>query len=237
MAKRKAQPGDKRITAKRVQANERRPVVPTVSVKPEVDDDPCNEFGITLRQMAFCEALAGPAGGNKTRAAEMAGYASDNRDALKVTASRQLTNANVYAYYQRCLAKRRESPEWAKSRLYELASSTMQAFMSIGPDGQPVYDWEKAEAAGALGTIKEFTADVLPGGEDGKAQVIRCKLKVHDSTAAVTTLLKMHGLLKDSVDITSGGKPIKGYVGVTPDDWDTPAAEGGGDVHPAPLAN
>lgn len=45
------------------------------------------------------------------------------------------------------------------------------------------------------------------------------------------------GQWTDKRDITSDGKPLKGYAIVSPDDWDEPAAENTGEVSAAPVAD
>ena len=34
------------------------------------------------------------------------------------------------------------------------------------------------------------------------------------------------GKVKDTLDITSGGKPVKGYIGISPEDWDKLGGDG-----------
>lgn len=187
----------KNITAKRVQAAERKPVIPKVEVEGETDDGPFGDDGLSIRQKEFVLAITGPACGNATKAAEMAGYAAENRLALQVTASRLLSNAMVQEAIATALTKRRATPEWAKAGLIDLARSTMANFVSVDANGKPKLDFAKAAAAGALGHIKEFTADILPGSAGELDEVIRCKIKVHDRIAALGMLLKMHGLLSD----------------------------------------
>jgi hypothetical protein len=74
-------PSKGRITKKRVQATENlpAPVIPQVEVRPERDDEPWDEEGLTIRQRLFVDKLTGEAGGNATQAAELAGYSSENR--------------------------------------------------------------------------------------------------------------------------------------------------------------
>lgn len=186
----------KKITRKRVQAVEGKPFIPEINAKPEIDNDPTDDDGLTVRSRQFVAAITGAAAGNATKAADMAGYASNNRRSLEATASRLLRNVKVHQAICRALAKKNATPEWAKDRLIELASSTMANFLSIDDDGKPITDFRKAASAAAIGHIKEFQADVLPGSE-GEQEIIRCKIKVHDPTAALGMLLKLHGLLKD----------------------------------------
>lgn len=188
----------KNITAKHIQANEDKPFEPKLEFKPEIDEDDCGDDGLTVKQRLFVAALVGPARGNATKAAEMAGYRSDNRNSLKATASETLTKPDVQQAIALAIARKQMDPEWAKATLIDAARSSMANFVSVDVNGEPRLDWAKAAAAGAIGHIKEFTADVLPGSGGESSQIVRCKIKVHDRTAAIGMLLKFHGLLGDT---------------------------------------
>jgi hypothetical protein len=189
----------KNITRKVVRESEDKPYIPKVDVKPDIDEDgwETDSGDLTIRQRSFVEALVGPAGGNATKAAEMAGYAPENRIALQVTASRLLSNAMVQEAIAHALAKRRASPEWCKNQLIDLAQSSMKNFISIGDDGEPKLDFAKAAAMGALGQIKEFKEEGIKGG-DGELTVVKRTIKIHDRISALQTLAKLHGLVSDS---------------------------------------
>lgn len=187
----------KNITAKRVRETD-TPYVPKIDFKPEADDEDCGEDGLTVKQRLFVAALVGPARGNATKAAEMAGYRSDNRHALESTAYENLRKPEIQEGISLALARKKLSPEWIEATLGDLANADMRNFMSVSVDGQPQVDFKKAAAAGAIGQIKEFVADILPGGEGEEQKVIRCKIKLHDKHAAIATLAKMHGLLKEA---------------------------------------
>jgi hypothetical protein len=193
----------KRTTVKQVQATENLPppTIPAVTVKPEVDEDAWGDDGLTVRQRLFVAALIGPAGGIATKAAEMAGYRSDNRDSLKVTASRLLTYANVQEAISHAIARRKGSPDWIRNSLIDIASSSMANFGNVTEKGEIELDFTKAAAAGALGQLREYTADVLkaPGGE---VSIIRHKVKVHDRRAALETLAKLDGKMPETIHHT-----------------------------------
>lgn len=189
----------KKITKKQAQESERKPFIPNVEVHPEIDEGPFDDDGLSVRQRLFVAALAGPSGGNQGRAAEMAGYRSDNRNALYATASRLLRSVKVKEALSRALARRRATPEWAKEGLIELASSSMANFIVVDDKGEASIDFEGANAAGALGQLKEYREEGIGTG-DGTAHIIKRSIKVHDRTAALGILLKLHGLLKDRED-------------------------------------
>jgi Terminase small subunit len=187
----------RRVTKKMVQETERKPLVPDLgAVEPEIDNDDCADDGLTVKQRLFVAAITGPARGNATRAAELAGYRADNRRTLGVTASENLKKPCIQEAIALALARKKADPEWARATLIDLAQSSLTNFVSVGEDGEPKLDFKKAAAAGALGQLKEFIAEILPG-EDGEQKIIKCKIKVHDRTAAVGMLLRLHGLLRD----------------------------------------
>lgn len=201
MAKKKDNPNGKpkrKQIGKEVARTEHLPPkIPNVTVKPEIDEDAWGEDGLTMRQRAFVAAIVGPAGGNATKAAEMAGYASENREALKTTASITLSKANVGKAIARALAKRNLTTEWTKERLADLASADMGNFVSVGPDGEPKLDFAKASAIGAIGQIKEYSEEGIKV-EGSEAQIIKRKIKLHDPNAALANMLKLFGLARDA---------------------------------------
>lgn len=203
----------KNITKRLVQAKEKTPFVPNVTVKPDTDDAPWDNDGLTIRQRAFVEALVGPAGGNATKAAEMAGYASDNRLALQVTASETLSKPMVQEAIARGLARKRMTPEWADERLYELASSSFRNFSELTPEGDMKVNWPQAFAHGAVGQISEVTEEILEAS--GSSKVIRRKLKMHPPHKALETIQKLTGRLKNEpqkIELTGpngGPVPVK----------------------------
>lgn len=225
MAKKKAtKPKGKRITTKQVQNSELNPIreLPEIQFKAEEDTDAFGADELTPRQRRFVDAMVGPAGGNASKAAEMAGYASENRNSLAVTASRLLRNANVQRAMGLAYAKLRQTPEWAEGRLVEIASSNIANVTTIDDDGNLHFDAKVAIANGALGQIKEFREESIKVGGSA-ATVIKQTVKMHDPSPALSTMLKLYGKLIERRDVTSGGKPIKAFADI--DDGDeAPAA-------------
>lgn len=162
----------------------------------------------------FVDAIIGPAGGIASRAAKMAGYASDNEKSLGVTATRLLGNARIQEAIAHAYAKKRMTPEWAKHAAADLANASMANFLTVGDDGKPVFDWLKAASAGAIGHIREYKEDGIDGPE-GPA-IIKRSFKLFDKQRAIETILKLHGLLTEKHDITTGGQPLyKALTGVS----------------------
>lgn len=194
MAKKAKQP--RRITAKAVQAVENKAApLPKIEHKPDIDNDPADAEGLTIRQRLFVMAITGPDIANATAAAERAGYQADNRDSLKVTASRLLTYANVQRAIATELGKKASSPEWAENRAFYHARADMANFLSVDDTGEPRFDWAKAAASGAIGHVREYKEDGIDG--DGGPAVIKRSFKLIDPQKALETVLRLHGKLKD----------------------------------------
>ncbi len=173
---------------------------PTVTVKPDVDQEAWDQDCLTTRQRSFVEAMMGLAAGNATKAAELAGYAAENRNALAVTASRLLNNAKVQAALARAFAERNDDPEWARARLLDIASATMANFLETGEDGEEVLSLSKARGAAALGHIREFKEELLKTSD--VTSIIKRTVKLHDPLPALVAILKLQGKLKEAVEHT-----------------------------------
>lgn len=223
MAERRKQPR-KRVSTKQVQETEKLPPPAKVPDVPpagaEIDDDEDVEpDGLTVRRRAFVEAITGKARGNATRAAEMAGYAAENRLSLFATASRLLSFVTVQRAIARKLAAENMGPEGTRAGIAELADANMANFIRIGPDGEPFMDWTQAAAAGAIGQVREWTEDGFQDGS-GKPVIVKRKIKLYDRLKALELQAKLNGQLVEKHDHTSGGKPIavKVVSGVTMDE-------------------
>ena len=74
-----------------------------------------------------------------------------------------------------------------------------------------------AESVENLRVVRGEAAKRMDGALDG-ARYMDVVIKAEDR------LIKLLGLdPANKLDVTSGGKPIKGYMGLTPDDWDEEA--------------
>lgn len=190
------------VTTKRVQATEDKPfVLPDVEAKPEDEETPWVSEGLTKLQLDFVDALCGRAGGNPTQAAKAAGYASENYNSLKATASRLLTFVNVKAAIARRMARGNLTPEWVKEMTAALAASNMGTFLSLREDGEPEINWRQAERAGAFVQIRKFKEKgmKIPGatGEAAKIDIIERTIETHNPSPFLTLLARMLGLVKD----------------------------------------
>jgi hypothetical protein len=85
------------------------------------------------------------------------------------------------------------TPEFLKSRLAELAQSSMNNFATINEQGDVDVDLKQAAALGALGQLKEIREETI----EIQANVVKRKriIKVHDPLPAIRTLAEMNGML------------------------------------------
>lgn len=167
--------------------------LPPVEVKPDRDEDPPGEDRLTIRQRLFVHHITGPALGNATKAAELAGYRADNRHSLEQMASENLRKPEVSEAIAHRLAELRLSPEWARASLVDIARTTMAHFLSVDSRGKVEIDWQKAAAAAALGQIKRYRERQTETG-------VERTIELHDRLAALRVLLQLMGLLVEKVE-------------------------------------
>lgn len=72
--------------------------------------------------------------------------------------------------------------------------------------------------------LQEVLADSRETMVDEAEKALREMIKDHHPAAvifALKTIGKDRGYIeKQTIDLTSGGQPLKSYVGISPDDWD-----------------
>lgn len=203
----------KRTTARKVQAEETRPLqLPKMDWKAGLDDDGWDGDGLTPRQRAFVMALLGPAGGNASKAAQMAGYVAENRNVLAVTASRVLSYANVQRLIEREIGRRFGSPDDVRASISAIANGNAADYLDKDEKGRLVVSLEKLEAAGMLGLIHEIKEEGFQAGET--VTIIKRKLKLYDKLKALELLGKLNGQFVERKDLTSGGLPVKFVAGI-----------------------
>lgn len=126
----------------------------------------------------------------------------------------------VREYIHRRLEDLRLDADEVLVRLSYQARASVEDFITFDKRGGWKFDLAAAQRADALGLIKKLrkTAD---GGVD---------LELYDAQAALEKLGKHHKLFTDQMDVTSAGQRIKGYVMVSPDDWDTDDGDTGSEA-------
>jgi hypothetical protein len=172
------------------------PIIPDVTVTPEVDADPWEDDGLTGKQRMFVQAYVGPAAGNATRAAAMAGYRDDNRKSLEAVASKTLHKGNVQRAIARLVAAKLGSPDWVKAGIIEIANGNAADFLKPNAAGKLVPDLDKMAEAGALGLLREIKQEGIGDGE-GEITVVKQTFRLYDRLRALELLAKINGQLTE----------------------------------------
>lgn len=165
-----------------------------------------NTQRLTQKQEAFC--LNYLRLGNATESARLAGY-KGNDVALAVNSSKMLRNNKVAGRIAE-LRKRAEDAAVAdvverKRVLTEIVRGRFADFVNPTPD--------KLKSA-ALQEIK-----VTATGEGVKRQKTTT-IKLRDPISAIDLLNKMDKIYSDGAQVNNNFLIVKGYIGVSPDDWD-----------------
>lgn len=166
-------------------------------------------MGLTDKRKAFVDEYFKD--WNATQAAIRAGYSESTAYSQ---GARLLKNVEIAEAIQEKINERAMSAEEVLDRLADQARGVDSSYYN-GALGMLYLDAEKLIADGKAHLIKKVHYD-----KDGDLSSV----ELYDSQAALVHLGRHHKLFTDKVDMTSGGQPIKGYVGVSPDDWD---ADGG----------
>lgn len=202
-------PKSSKITTKQVQDAENNPFTPpTVDIHAEPDDAPWGDDGLTFKQREFVKAYVGPAAGNATKAAEMAGYNAENRNSLAVTAFDNLRKPNIQRAVARAMADREGGPEWTRAGIVEIARSNIADYLKVDENGKGTIDLKRANEAAAMGTIKKLRVrDMGAAGQE-------VTVETYDRLAALSLLAKMHGIIVDqtNVNITTPQQQALGRI-------------------------
>lgn len=156
--------------------------------------------GLTLKQQAFVEAYI-DCGFNASEAARRAKY----QGKPNVTGARLLANVNIKAAVAQAMSERAMPSYEVLARLAEQARGTMDDFLD--EDGS--IDIQRARERGKLHLVK--TRAITKEGE---------RIELYSAQSALEILAKHHSLLTDNVNL-SGEVNVKGYVTVSPDEWDS----------------
>lgn len=77
-----------------------------------------------------------------------------------------------------------------------------------------------ARKLGKTRLIKKVkTKTITINGKNEDKEIIEEEVELYPADSALRDILKIHGKFKDTLDITSGGEKIKGYIGWTPENW------------------
>lgn len=155
--------------------------------------------GLTDKQRAFVEAYI-DCGFNASEAARRAKYTGKPN----VIGPRLLANVSIRAAVKEAMLERAMPSYEVLTRLADQASSTMEDFLN--EEGK--IDIKRARERGKLHLIK--TRAITKEGE---------RIELYSAQSALELLAKHHALLTENVNV-SGELQVKGYVTVSPDEWD-----------------
>jgi phage terminase small subunit len=143
-------------------------------------------MALSDKQRRFIDAYLGEARFNATKAAVIAGY--PERSARSV-GSENLSKPDIRAEIDRRLDEAALGSKAVLSLLAEQATATLADFISDDGEGGYRIDLDKAEAAGKLHLVNEFSR-----GRNGT------KIKLYSAQSALETLGRHHKLFTDKVE-------------------------------------
>lgn len=146
-------------------------------------------------------------------------YPESSEEVCRTSSSRLFANENFQAHLNARLSEAHMSADEALKRLADMARGDITEF--ITPFGAVDLDAMKQAGKGHLiKKIKQRTITKIGKNEtDGDSETHDTEIELYPADSALRDILKMHGKYKDTIDITSGGEKIKGYIGWTPDNW------------------
>lgn len=158
---------------------------------------------LSQKQLAFCREYVRDFNG--AQAAKRAGY-QGNGDVLAASASRVLRLVKVKNKIADLLQSKCMQVDEALMRLAEQARGIQSRY--IGKDGKlDLVRLVQDDCAHLIKKLKYKDSELAD-------------VEFYDAQAALNLILRAQGAYQDKVDITSDGKPVKGYAIISPDDWD-----------------
>lgn len=155
---------------------------------------------------------------NATQAALRVGYSPKTARSI---GSALLTKIDIANEIKAEIAEKAMGADEVLKLLAEHARGDMGDFIDIESMSFSL-DLQKAKELGLTRLIKKVKDRVvMTSNKDGEeTETHTLEIELYDAKSALDTLAKYHGLLIDRADITSKGEQIKGYIGISPDDWD-----------------
>lgn len=148
-------------------------------------------MALTAKQVAFVEAYLGRCLFNATKSAIAAGYSESTAGAM---GSENLKKPEIAAEISRKLAERSMGPNEVLDRLASIARNDAADYIHEGG----YVDLARMKAEGNIHLVK--------GVKDTMAGKV---IELMDPQAALGTLAKHHGLLRDQIEITALGRVSK----------------------------
>lgn len=145
---------------------------------------------------------------NAKQAAIRAGYSAK---AAEVNGPRLLSNAKICSAVDEALEKQQNRTEATADRVIKelalIAFSDMADYVEVGPEGEvrvKSFTEMPEGASRVIAGIKEVRRIMGSGEGNGKEIILEARLeyKHYDKVAALNTLAKHFGLLKDKLEVT-----------------------------------
>lgn len=136
---------------------------------------------------------------NATRAAIRAGYA---KSSAYQQGYENLRKPHIVEAIKEHTTERAMKADENLLRLSNIARGSIDDIITVDDEGRWYLDLKKARDNGSLSLIKKIWED-----KDGYTRV-----ELHDPVRALELLGKANDLFRDRLDITSGGKPIRGIT-------------------------
>lgn len=157
--------------------------------------------GLTPKQRAFLERYL--VSWNASDAAREAGYSQP-----KQQGSRLLTKVDIQAAIRERLNEMTMPANEVLARLTAHAQGDLSAFLTQQSGGKIEVDLAKAEREGKMHLLKSY-----------RETAHGISIELHNPQNALELLGRHYGLFTDNLNL-SGEVSVKGYVEVSPDDWD-----------------
>jgi phage terminase small subunit len=156
---------------------------------------------------------------NGTRA-YMAVYPNASYETARANASTLLAETNIAAV----VAERLNEAHMSANEALEILSAQARGDIGAFSDRLGQLDLQAAKEAGRSRLIKKFKQRTITkigkSDDDDDTEIHDVEIELYDAQAAAEKILKIHGKFTDRVDVTSGGEKIKGYIGISPAEWD-----------------
>lgn len=170
-------------------------------------------MALTHKQQAFVNAYLRTL--NATQAAIEAGYSEHTARSI---GSENLTKPDI----KEVIKQHFEADAMSSAEVLHHLANIARGDVDDVLDEMGNFDLKKAREAGKTNLVKKIkTRTILTSSEDGDGSEIHdTEVELHDRMKALALIGKELGLFVNKTDITSGGQPIKAYIGFSPDEWD-----------------
>ncbi len=193
-------------------------------------------MALTLRELAFVDAYVGPAEGNASKAAELAGYRSRSRAALRVMGCVILKRPDVRKAIADALYARGAHPRRVLGTLMRQMEGDIMDIATIDPQTKLVSidlaraAWlKKTRIIKRLRVRTETTTDANSGATT-TAQTVDVEL--YDAQAAAEKLARILGMVVDRAEIETRQSPPRRSL----DEWSALAEQWEREGFPVPPA-